>query len=1237
MKEIVINTNQFIEPSTKLEKEIAYNEIFKKINIDINQYHIDNFIDNDQYMFEDKVQFEKSSIISITIKKLLVYLTPIIDDYPSKTINKTGITIKSNYNIHSFVKKNNMLIPFRIPIHTNFTLIGFMFPQKIFVNQLPYSLNNFKELITSDDFSKFYNDIKIENNLLKHENTYFLIKNNEEKLYDELLDIIKYYHDLYKNNNLFSIINKEHSKENIFNLTNYINSITKYNETKYLDIFNKYIPIKINNYYSDSTYTTLKNLAFLDIYNYIKLYGEDNEYVSIKLKEIQNKFNKLQEINLNQISLIQNKLKLNKYELICKKIFPNLFNITHKDNLFNKSVPFNINLLSKKYKDIILIEYTKYVNFINSYYLNKCEHKSFLQSFNINPNNETFDNLKPYINLSKKDKIFTCKKCSFDILCPHKYELYSQLLALNDDPEDKEYSIRQYIIRKYMANTPINFTYYCKYCSEEIGKSIDAEQYVKFNGDRKINSNVVDELQKKIYVMISYILTNYVQINNLIIKKKQLINIVLDQIIDPINTISINLYKAKTNSEEVIDYTLSINITIYIFATILTLATQYKEINIITNKIKIGGLVKTKQNIDQLKNNFKNAFDDIIQYQAYNINSIKLQHKSIQNLLLEYYRNVAKQNVYIQMDASVKQINILDFIMADPIYNYIYYINRIYNKKIKFDDIAYLLNKKPENFLTIYNTKKIDKELINDLYTNIYDKIKIPFNIKLEIKSDEDYIKLSYYQFYYYLVNGLYFYSPFSSNYPKEILDKIDIYQNITDKIVEFDKIKIDQNRLYYMIPYLYFPSNSDRLFKYHINNLNLYYCLSGIKHSFKTYIYQDSKKKTQIYQKKQLDSIVYNKDLVFIDKQCNNCMYYLSDINKQSKTTISENNTTINNKIQFNDEIILFFNKYKIHCPVGINQIHIFIKNQCKNCGVSKEELDNNDIKYYKKYKNNYDDYIKNKKNNLFITNKEYPTILIDNILKNLKIKDSKEDIQKNNIDLSRIISDKFKLKQYQLQYLGIFEGLKIEEVEELYKNNNLDDLIKQNISNRTIKLNNYIQSLYIYYNLIRKAYNIGQLNEVELYLIIQKIKKDINPNIINKLPSLQYDINQYKTYYSFKYSDTELNNYLLNIILKNILFLINSTINTKMEPIIFDFLNFYLKKITYQDELFSKFEYKLLKFNTPKGSFDEDEDENYVPEVDVEEEVDEEDNLFSYDNFDLNVDADELDDGGDGIDSFD
>lgn len=1246
MKEIVITSKQNIEPSTKLEKEIAYNEIFK--NIDISQYHIDNIIDNDQYLFEDKLQFEKSSIISITIKKLLAYLIPIIDDYPSKTIKKTGIIIKSNYNINSFILKNNKLIPFRIPNNTNFILLGFVFPQvskisfinNLFINNLPYSLNKYKELITVEDYSNFYSNISINNKLLKEEHysdlTYFIIKNNEELLYDELLEIIKYYHDLYQNNNLLSIIYKDKTNENIFDLTKYLNSITKHNETKYLDIFNKYLPIKINNYYSESTYATLKNLAFLDIYNYIKLYGEDNNFVSIKLKEIQHKFKLLQEVHLNEINIIQNNLKLNKYELICKKLFPNLFNILHKDNLFNKKVPFNINLLSKKYKDIIFIEYGKYENFLNSYYTNKCEHIQLLQQFNINSDINTFNNLKPYINLSKKDQIFTCKKCNFNILCPHKYELYTQLFSIKDTntDEDQEYIIRNRIIHKYMANTPINFIYYCKYCSEEIGKSLDMEQYVKYN---KSNNNILtDEIQKKIYVIISYILTNYVQINNLIIKKKQLINIILDQIIDPVNTISMNLYKAKTNSEEVIDNTLSINITIYIFAALLCLSTKYKEISIINPKIKTGGLIKTKQNSDQLKNNFKNAFDDIIQYQLFNINAIKLQHKSIQNLLLEYYRNLAGNNINIQIDNSIKQINIIDSIKSNPIYNYVYYINKIYNKKIKFDDISYLLNKQENDFLTIYNTKKIDKELINNLYSNIFDKIRLPFDIPKDIKSEEDYIKLSYYQFYYYVVNGLYFYSPFPANYSKDILDKINTYQTITNQIVSYDKFKIDQNRLFYMVAYFYFPSNSDRIFRYNINNLNLYYCLSGIRHKFNTYIYKDSKNKIHTFQKKQLDSIVYNKDLTFVDRQCNNCMIYLKDILKQSKTTIQDNNTTINNNIQLNDEIILFFNKYRIHCPIGINQIHIFVKDKCKNCGVSKEELDNNDIKYYNKYKKNYDDYIKNKKNNLLIKYKEQPIISIDDILKNIKIKDNKEDIFKNNINLSKIISDKFKLKQYQLQHLGIFEGLNLDEVVELYKKDKLESIISQNTNNRQIKLNNYIQSLYIYYNLLRKSYSIGKLNEVDLYLIIQKIKKDVSPNIINKLPLLQFDINQYKTYYSYKYSDEILNEHLLNIILKNILFLINSTINTNMETIMNEFLEFYLKKITYQDELFSKFEYKLLKFVTPKGKVDEDMDENYINEADIEEEIDEEDNLFSYDNFDLNIDADELD-NGDGIDHFD
>lgn len=563
---------------TETEREIVYEEIKNKYNI--NYQHIENFKLGDDILNNIEHRLDFSSIDIILLKNILKYTYPIIDLYPSKKYDKsmdTKMFITLDYDINGLIIVNKKVDLIRIPKYTEISIIGLLFPT---FNENFYSIfqwflrDNNNEYMYSNEFlcndNIFRNNInrlqkiinehitnnifqQAPNNLTNIKETY---KNLKQSKYNKLLDyaflfntkhnielfnqiaiMVRYYLDYYDkyllllmNTNIYQS-NYKVIKKKYFNTIEYYNKLPSYNNID-LKAYSQAIDntYALSNQYKLSNILIFKELNLLILYEYIYLYGFDSKIVKKYIEEI-----KVRNIIKSQNAQNRKKFENNKviniiYERIAQNKFPNLFNENHKGNIFNAKNSFNLLKLTKQYKNIVLLEYEKQEEFIKSVRDNNCPHLKLLNQFrysnNITKKNYYFKLLKEFINTENNDNsYFKCNNCNFNIMCPHLYYTQKELLKIDNDvlssKLNENYNINQRIVNKYMSDAPVDFIYFCRICSEEIGKSSDLEQPIEFQDNVKINmAQDEDEIKLDIITSTYHIVLKYVNFNILMINKK---------------------------------------------------------------------------------------------------------------------------------------------------------------------------------------------------------------------------------------------------------------------------------------------------------------------------------------------------------------------------------------------------------------------------------------------------------------------------------------------------------------------------------------------------------------------------------------------------------------------------------------------------------------------------------------------------------------------------------------------
>lgn len=1086
MKITVIKNEDFNNHFTKNERNEYFNSFYEISKLD--HWLIEGFKSNDSFLFNEN-HFKKFSL-----NNLLFFVNPVIESSDdinrTKTLSKNDNSLDVTLNNDIEVYNNELKKLIKVLKNNTITISGIHLKDLFFIYNNT-SNNNLNKEYDNIKLFNIFNKFKLTNLLNKASKLQNKLRNNNKDnlifidnienykfIYETIINYLQYYE---KNlnflifNQLENDDNKSYNKD-IFNVENLVKN------NKIIELFNNLIDdYKIGLNYNDNIYFTLKQNNLNYLYDQIKINGIDNQINQTKIKLLKSKidYQKLQEEN--ELKLKELKLKHIEYKLIVKDVFPELFNIEHKSNIFNYKNEFDIYKLPSKYKKITDIHYEKYLKFKENYINNKCPHLELLYLFrnekNINIKFQHFQSLKEFINLSIKNdsNFYKCNNCSFDILCPHIEELYTELFNnknenLNNIEVNKfENKIRQKIIIKYMGNSHVNFTYFCKVCSEELGKNIGSENIAKSkdnNGD--YYHSEMDEITKKI-ISISYvILMKYVDTNNLMLQKNKLTFIIANGIYEYIQTINNNLLKSKTILEDEVNNKLQFHITLYVFTYIVILVHTNNNISI--KSTKTGGkddpnsyksLMITVFNI--LKRDYKNL-----------IIKSKFTDENISKLLINYLTQIEKINNIISSD------------------------------NFKFTSIV---DEYRENF----------KKLFNKNYTLKNNKIE----------TYKDYVFLSFKSVEFYVNNKLYEYSPYENhhhNYNENIISLINDYNKSLEFIKEFEKIFYYNKKWDNLSAYFSLKPNLKRNFNYVEPNLNLYYTLEGKKQKFNKFEFKDDNNKKYLFESNEIEKIIDIKNYKLINKYNSFDQSYNKILNFTEKER-NDANEIIKNKFKENDKINGFFKIYNKFCIKG--DFHEFNENnKCKKCDITEKDIINKKFDYFKKYESVYDNYLKEQKN---ILNEKLKNTIKEQKTIEHEINVDKYDNELINLDnYINTLSIFSNIHKNYFLFMGLIENLEYDEIVkmnyEIKNNNDLNHI-------RFKKLYNYNKLFLVYYNNFK--------NKKETYEL-KPLYNNISDSDLSKLPEITnilYDLDYLKT----KIKTEKLNNIAVYLLLNNIIKIYN------------------------------------------------------------------------------------------------
>ena len=1361
---IILNTQfQNIDDEVlKNDKEIFYEELNRELNlykynsyknyrIEYNQI-VNDFIFNDNYLeYQTNLHDINIDIKKLLIKKLLIFLNPIINNnnlkYSDifdnfKSSKKKDIIVEYNsiilnypLDIKIFLEKNKKFIKRRANANFNLLLSGF-YNNKRYNNNLSYKLNNYKfinKCIINLVSKHFDENIHIYLKGLNYNNQGIIdlnkINNNNLK---DLFMLYLQSIDLYFNNHYVSkplpIFTDIKMFNNLYDYTN-IELVDKLYNKNYINQFNTFLSYKINNNFNNHSYYAFEANNLLNLYERILVYSIDNKDVKNTIKTITDNITNEKIYKENQKIINEYNLKQIQLELLTRNKFPNLFNPNSKEVIFYKYKTFNFEDLPKKYKDIILIDYKKLQNYTKEYNKNKCKHKELINQLSyINNKYPIVEQINKLISQkdSTNNDYYKCMVCSFNLICPHIIDYYNLLFKkTTDNNPTNDFSIRQHILNKYMTNAKVNMIYYCKICGEELGKSLDLDQNIEYKDKVKLNTaEYTDDTMELVKTNINYIIYSYVLFTelNLNITKKFLINYVNNTILFYINNIEKTLRKSKLYAEDKIQQLLNFNSIIFTYATLIFIMSKYPFItfiqpkfkrgssqlysglsNIIVPKITINGssisydnkniivpkkinLNNPKELLNVMKNRFKDAFDLIISTNnilLYKLDYVKNSDK-IKELLIKTYSIVAKTDQILLSDVEKSNITNSELLVNSSIYNYLYNITKIYplsstksNFSTSIFNDANLYKSQYNNIKFSEFSKVLNKDNVNSKIDELFNTFKSPIienldsNIITSIKDYNHYKLLSFNLFYYHIKNKLY-------NYPiYEIisLEKIDYksmlkilskgaYDNLyLDKIQENNKVSsveisktyinyiklsqlvkqyeillINKTIKFNLYPYSFLKLNNIRYYTKQDINLNLYFCSKdGLQHKYNIYLFNQNKNNIEI-EKNKIDKFINSidhtkyKDLKFIDYKCSKCNQLKNKVYDDKKY----DNSKIDNLIDNMNDINGFFNLYINICPITNKnndyQFHNFnyenIKDNqeiiCTNCKIDYYDLLNKNVDIYNKYSKSYEDYKEQK--TTIINNKliEYTDTL--NFTKNINISDYYNKGEKNthnnkyieninNLNIDNLIIDiskKYNIDMLYLTNLGCTEGYNYEDINSITIDYNI-------IDNRMNKLNTYLRSLFVYYNLLKNNKFLDSHYDTDFNQILQDLK-EINIKLFKELKDYNINLSNILTKLKLTKNNKEIIEFLLKAIYNFILDIekINKSLfNNKLK----NFIEFSLYKILKFDELFTKFNYSKLK-----QMFNEDNyDISFVTEKTQEYENEEDDDLFGYNDLNINFEDEE------------
>lgn len=865
----------------------------------ISDLAIGSFINN-----ERKNIRAPSNMHLLALKKALLYAIPVIAPFGSNV----GITLTTQVSSPAiqYDKRTNKSRQMSLAIGDKIRLVGLTFPI-VLVNHLAHDIFPWK----------FFDKLDYEPTPI---DLSFMDEIEVKKTSDGRLYLIKPKH--YENVSLFNQINKLIA----YKLTNTMDSVIAAGKTikteilptlervaanntlPFIETLNKVIPRQIDCTYLMSFYEALHMTANWLLYDQIVLLGfESNEVVQ--------QLNHLQYVKEQNLKVQANFRKVNyqsllntRAEKIARERYPYYFDYTDRRALFIRFNRFSIDKLPKKVQNEVHILLEKDLASQAAMLTNKCEHTQHLDSF---------DETNQYIDYNTIDEgMYPCKLCSYPLICIHKVDLHEAMSSVSEtnDNSDQMYWSRQKIINKYKSttrrrtgteDTEVSFTFYCKHCGEELGKSNDNIQATIKSQMESTRAAASDPVESMIYTSTYAIV--YQNMNQAIVptSKKAITKLLFDECKDEIVTL-VN----QASKKQLEDTDLLTRYFTYAFALAGLISININKIKSTESIFSRG----SKQDLDtapesisggaQLKSELVAALKIIQSFGAFK--RIGITDDSIKGMLIKAFKfmNSIFANEAFYLKASTPRNRLEADIKSGPIAAYAAYMQQRCTKQ-NVD----ALTATGVNLNVLFNKKGI-KPSTHALYTNLF----VP---KTKESSERG----------RYIIESYNLIADYAISEPNKDLFTSIVAPPLSEFLKNYQMKQTAVIKAKREVPVRYLPVRNGREYDFQLENYHIAYCL----------------KDDGSVQPHRWMAVKSN------NRSALTCKYCTLSIEKATKS----NNDKIESGLTEQMMKEAFFELYTLSCPV--KDAHVFESDNCTKCNVTKLQLRQMHLPYYKKYSATY------------------------------------------------------------------------------------------------------------------------------------------------------------------------------------------------------------------------------------------------------------------------------------------
>lgn len=891
-----------LETSTilsQLLRPIGYNkDVIDDISIGI-------FIENERNSIG-----AQSNMHLFSLKKTLLYAIPVVA--PKSSV--IGIKLSSQvscpaiqYNITKNVAKH-----MAIAIGDQFRLIGFAFPPTL-INHLSHDIFKWKFFIKHEHTPTPIDLSYLPEIITKQTQcgTIFLIDQKN-----------------YENTALFNHINKVISSKMIQTMDAafamkvpektvhmvQLERIKPFQSHSFIKELNSVIRRQIDATFSMSYYEACQMTSNWLLYDQIMLQGFDSNEVQQQIQHLKYVKEQSLKVQSNLIQTNQNRLLNTRAEKIARERYPYYFDFADRRAIFVKFKQFDIDKLPRKERSDILLLLKKDLAAQHALLHNNCNHTKSLNNF---------VELEPFIDYDSLDEdgMYQCKLCNFPLVCVHAVELEETLSSIVNaiDDSDQVYRARKTIINKYKStsrkrtgveDTTVSFTFYCKFCGEELGKSDDNIQTTTKTQAESSTVTDIDPNIALIYQGIYIVVHQHMNEEKVPIGKKTLAKILFEECKDDILQYVNRATKRQMND---IDTFIRYISMVYALVGLVSINTnKFKIHTSIFKKSVTKSPTKEDETLDPeivdggsiaLKDELVAALRIVQSIQSFK--RIGITEDKTKSLIIECFKSVNK--IFSNDVYSIKASSPRDILEADikcsPLPTFAAYMMWRETKKhvngmtASGVDLDSLYSKKPSNPSS------------HALYKNVFTPSR------KETSDRGKYILESY-----KTIMDVATLEPINKRYISIV------NPSVSKAALEYETKLSKYIKATRTTPTKYLPVENGREYDFTLTNYHIAYC------------YDNGSTRAHRW------TMVKNKNSLLFS-----CKYCKLNIESVSKTL----NDKINEKLMEQMTKEAFFELYTLSCP--IKDAHVFESDMCSQCKVTKQELNDMNTSYYKKYAPTY------------------------------------------------------------------------------------------------------------------------------------------------------------------------------------------------------------------------------------------------------------------------------------------